>query len=158
MTNPNAIPITSLTLEQLYMVKSQLEEETQTLTDSLRRLMVANSRLADSKESLSSLQSGGQGREIMVPLTSSLYVKGTVASIDSVTVDIGTGYYIEKSVDEGQAYLDRKLNIVQENVARVQEAMQQKKKSMDSIVGVMQQKILQAQQQASSSSSSTSSK
>ncbi len=31
----------------------------------------------------------------MLPLTSSVYVNGTLASKDSVLVDIGTGYYLE---------------------------------------------------------------
>ena len=35
------------------------------------------------------------GQPIMLPLTSSVYVNGTLASKESVLVDIGTGYYIE---------------------------------------------------------------
>jgi hypothetical protein len=31
----------------------------------------------------------------MLPLTSSMYVNGTLASKESVLVDIGTGYYME---------------------------------------------------------------
>ena len=31
----------------------------------------------------------------MLPLTSSVYVNGTLASKESVLIDIGTGYYIE---------------------------------------------------------------
>jgi hypothetical protein len=31
----------------------------------------------------------------MIPLTSSLYVSGTLDSTDKVLVDIGTGYYVE---------------------------------------------------------------
>ncbi len=31
----------------------------------------------------------------MLPLTSSVYVNGTLASKETVLIDIGTGYYIE---------------------------------------------------------------
>ena len=31
----------------------------------------------------------------MLPLTSSLYVAGTLASTNSVLIDVGTGYYME---------------------------------------------------------------
>lgn len=34
----------------------------------------------------------------MLPLTSTVYVNGTLATKESVLVDIGTGYYIEVSV------------------------------------------------------------
>lgn len=35
-------------------------------------------------------------KEILVPLTNSLYVKGNISSPDRVLVDIGTGFYVEK--------------------------------------------------------------
>lgn len=35
------------------------------------------------------------GQPLMLPLTQSLYVSGTVANVDQVLVDIGTGYYVE---------------------------------------------------------------
>lgn len=36
------------------------------------------------------------GREILVPLTTSLYVPGKLASTQTVLVDVGTGFYVEK--------------------------------------------------------------
>ena len=36
------------------------------------------------------------GRPILVPLTTSLYVPGTLADKDNVIVDVGTGFYVEK--------------------------------------------------------------
>ena len=36
------------------------------------------------------------GKSILVPLTSSLYVQGTIADVDNYMVDVGTGYFVEK--------------------------------------------------------------
>jgi len=36
------------------------------------------------------------GKPILVPLTTSLYVPGTLADPENVIVDVGTGFYIEK--------------------------------------------------------------
>jgi len=36
------------------------------------------------------------GKPILVPLTTSLYVPGTLADIENVIVDVGTGFYVEK--------------------------------------------------------------
>ena len=36
------------------------------------------------------------GKPILVPLTASLYVPGTLADTDNVIVDVGTGFYVEK--------------------------------------------------------------
>lgn len=35
-------------------------------------------------------------KDILVPLTNSLYVKGKLSRPDRVLVDIGTGFYVEK--------------------------------------------------------------
>lgn len=36
------------------------------------------------------------GKQILVPLTTSLYVPGTIADTSTVIVDVGTGFYVEK--------------------------------------------------------------
>jgi hypothetical protein len=36
------------------------------------------------------------GKQILVPLTSSLYVPGKMSDVESVIVDVGTGYYVKK--------------------------------------------------------------
>ena len=44
-----------------------------------------------------SAKKGTDGRdEILVPLTSSLYVKGRLTDREKVLVDVGTGFYVEK--------------------------------------------------------------
>ena len=48
------------------------------------------------------------GSKIMLPLTQSLYVPGRVAGGGAVLVDIGTGYYAEKSVPSAQDMIERK--------------------------------------------------
>ena len=35
-------------------------------------------------------------KPILVPLTTSLYVPGTLADTSNVIVDVGTGFYVEK--------------------------------------------------------------
>ena len=35
-------------------------------------------------------------KPILVPLTTSLYVPGTLADNENVIVDVGTGFYVEK--------------------------------------------------------------
>lgn len=37
------------------------------------------------------------GKPLLVPLTTSLYVPGTLAGTENVIVDVGTGYYVEKA-------------------------------------------------------------
>ena len=72
----------------------------------------------------------------MAPVTGSLYVPGTLGDVDSIIVDIGTGYYVkvsphacpffgcaaarsvhivvalQKSIDDGKEFLDRKVALL----------------------------------------------
>jgi len=36
------------------------------------------------------------GKDVLVPLTPSLYVPGKLKNVGSVLVDVGTGYFVEK--------------------------------------------------------------
>lgn len=60
------------------------------------------------------------GKEVLVPLTGSMYVPGKLTNPDKVVVDIGTGYYVEKKSKDAQDYFDRKVKFVTENMTRVQ--------------------------------------
>lgn len=51
---------------------------------------------AEKKEEDKEKAKGSSGDEILVPLTSSLYVRGRMASREHVLVDVGTGFYVEK--------------------------------------------------------------
>lgn len=50
-----------------------------------------------------------EGKDTLVPMTQSMYVPGTLASSDKVLVDVGTGYYIEKTVPEAESFFQRKV-------------------------------------------------
>ena len=61
-----------------------------------------------------------EGKEVLVPLTGSMYVPGILSQPDKVIVDIGTGYYVEKESTAAQQYFERKVKFVTENMERVQ--------------------------------------
>ncbi len=46
---------------------------------------------------------------MLVPLTDSMFVPGTLASSSEVLIDIGTGYYLKKSIAGAVKILDKKV-------------------------------------------------
>lgn len=56
---------------------------------------MAKTKFAGSKEALDHLNPDWKDKEILVPLTGSMYVPGFVKQIDSLIIDVGTGYYAE---------------------------------------------------------------
>jgi prefoldin alpha subunit len=64
------------------------------LTANFQQLKEAQARFQESVAAIQAIPADGPGREVMVPLTSSLYVPGTLASTDELLIDIGTGFYV----------------------------------------------------------------
>lgn len=67
------------------------------------------------------LKEKSKGKEIMVPLTSSLYVPGVMEENESVLVEVGAGYFIEKSSEKAKEYCDRKIKMLNESAGKVAE-------------------------------------
>ena len=80
---------------------------------------------------------------MLVPMTSSLYVPGETTTLDTVLVDVGTGYFIEKSVEEAKAFLDRKMGLIESQAQNVQSAAQFKRQNLQQTVEVMNRKVME---------------
>jgi prefoldin alpha subunit len=95
---------------QLQDVGKQLEQELQHLTASYGQLKAAQAKFRTCIESVNAIKPENADKEILVPLTGSLYVPGTIADTQRVIVDIGTGYYVEKVSTSEEGPKDRELN------------------------------------------------
>jgi prefoldin alpha subunit len=68
---------------------------------------------------LSVIDSAGIEKPILVPLTSSLYVPGSLADTENVIVDVGTGFYVEKvggDIETGMFLSDKGYDRAQETL------------------------------------------
>lgn len=144
--NGQEINIVDLPLDQLNTLKAQLEQELQQLTASFGGLREAQSRFAESKDALASLTSKNEGKQVLVPLTSSMFVPGKLSDVDSVLVDIGTGYFVEHSVPQAKAFMDRKVEFLQTNTDSLKEVLENKRNMLEAVLMVMQQKLRAADQ------------
>ena len=96
MAEHQPVDVTELDASQLQDVGKQLEQELQHLTASYGQLKAAQAKFRTCIESVNAINPKNADKEILVPLTSSLYVPGTIADTQKVLVDVGTGYYVEK--------------------------------------------------------------
>ena len=120
MAEKQQVELTQLDVRDLGLIKEQIEGEVQSLTQSAVALQKAAAEFGKSGRSIEQLASREEGADSMcyqystlsdwysnadhtagcstlVPLTGSLYVKGTLAGADKVLLDVGTGYYVEAS-------------------------------------------------------------
>jgi prefoldin alpha subunit len=65
-----------------------------------------------------------------VPLTSSLYVPGTLVQDGHVIVDVGTGFYVEKSLIEAKGFYEGKVELLGKNLSEIEEVVRGKSENL----------------------------
>lgn len=110
---------------------------------------MAKTKFDGSKDALEQIDDGWKDKEILVPLTGSMYVKGVVNDIDKFVIDIGTGYYVEKDITTSKDYFKRKVDYVQEQMDKIDTLGRQKSKVLNAVIDVIEMKVaaIQAAQQ-----------
>ena len=129
-----------LNVEQLSYLKGSHEQEIGEISSNWQTLKTAQSKLLNSRSCLN-IVGAKDSREIMVPLTESLYVPGTIVDSNKVLMDIGTGYFVEKSVPKAQELVDRKLKMVSTNADHLQSVYHQKAKNLEVNYSVMHREL-----------------
>lgn len=108
--NQREINIGQLSVEQLAGLKSQHEEELRGLQGQLETLHGAKNRFINARSTLDELSTSSEGTSLLIPLNGSLYVPGSVVTPDKVMVELGTGYYCEKTIPAAKDLIDRKVS------------------------------------------------
>ncbi|KAJ6678110.1 hypothetical protein OIU85_008676 [Salix viminalis] len=125
-----------MSVEQLKGIKEQTDLEV-----NLNNIKTATGRLEVAATSLKDLSLRPQ--EDVGALTASLYVPGTLDDADRVLVDIGTGYFVEKTMNEGKDYCERKINLLKCNFDQLIEVATKKKTVADEAGAILQAKLRQ---------------
>jgi prefoldin alpha subunit len=85
------------------------------------------------------------GKTILVPLTSSLYVPGKLADTEHVVVDVGTGFYVEKSTGDAQKFYNGKVEELGANIKDLENIVNGKASNLRMVEEVLRQKMLAQQ-------------
>jgi len=145
---PEQIDLAKLSVEQLVQIKQEFEQEINSIQESLQTLFNCKAKYASSKESLESFQPEWENRQILVPLTSSMYVPGRIKDLDNFVIDVGTGYYVEKNLEDSKDYFKRRVEYVQEQIEKIEKIQIQKSRFLNAVISVIEMKqIATAKQQ-----------
>jgi len=141
------VEIASLNPMQLTQLQEQLKSELELFTNSMQQLRVATAKFQESLQSVAKLEGTQDGHEVMVPLTSSLYVPGKLKDTNALLIDIGTGYYVEKNREEAVQYFQRKIEFIGKQMETIQGYLKQKLLAKQKVDETLQIKVGQLQQQ-----------
>ncbi|XP_074427927.1 LOW QUALITY PROTEIN: prefoldin subunit 5 [Larus michahellis] len=137
------VNVGELTLPQLELLKGQLDQEVEFLSSSIAQLKVVQTKTWRPGDCLSVLSKSNEGKDLLVPLTSSMYVPGKLSDTERVLVDVGTGYYVEKTADDARDFFKRKIDFLTKQMEKIQPALQEKHAMKQAVVEMMSQKIQQ---------------
>ena len=135
------IDVTSLSPSELNKLRQSLSEDVQLITNNFGNLKVAQARYSQALEAVHDIKAENQGKQIMIPLTGSMYVPGKLAAVDSVLVDVGTGYYVDKSISAANGFIQNKLRMIAENLDKVGMALQSKRRDLEAVTIILQEKM-----------------
>lgn len=150
MVKQTNLNLNNLSMEQLSGLKEQLDHDIQSLGRAYEGLRGARNRFQESKGCLEQFKTLPVNSSILVPLTASLYVAGTISDASHVLVDVGTGYYVKQSVPRAQEFFAKRAGQMKDSMDNIAEHITQKQRNQNSVIDVMQQKsqvIAQQQQQ-----------
>lgn len=80
------------------------------------------------------------GKQVMVPLTSAIYVPGRLKDVSKVLIDIGTGFYVEKTPAAAERHFARRASLLKEEQDRATQVHTQKRQQLEAVSAVLQRK------------------
>ena len=145
-TNEREIDIMSLDLQQLSALKTQFENELNEIGRQLEALHGARNRFLSSKVAVEQVQGYDDNSQVMIPLANSLYVPGTIVDSNKYLMELGTGYFCEKSGEASIALIERKTQLVVDSMKKIEEVGMSKRQQLSGVEQVMRLKLHQSQQ------------
>ena len=135
------LPISSLTVEQLMIIKGQLEGELQKLTATIQLTNESMAKAQSAKEAFASFAASEPGKEVLVPITESMYVKGIVQETKRPIIELGNGYFAETSVDNATQFFSRRIARLNAQQEQLRNSFKEKQQQYQLVVSVANQKI-----------------
>ncbi|KAA6410965.1 MAG: alpha subunit [Lasallia pustulata] len=136
------VDLATLSTPQLSSVKLQLDDELAHLTTSFSKLRAAQTKFRECAKSIREGASASvSDRIVLVPLTTSLYVPGRLADSERVIVDVGTGFYVEKSTVDAVTFYNEKVEELGGNLQKLESIVQGKSNSLRIVEDVLRQKV-----------------
>lgn len=132
-----------MNIYQLSAIRQQLEQEIELLGRSVEQLITLLNRFKESEMCVFKQSQLNEKTEMLVPLTSSMYVNGQVKDSKKFLIDIGTGYYVEKDLEGSLDYFSRKIKFLNAEIEKLTKLIQTKVNMRDRIIEEFQYRTQQ---------------
>ncbi|BFU20373.1 prefoldin, alpha subunit, putative [Entamoeba histolytica HM-1:IMSS-B] len=146
MSAPKPIPLTSLSPRDLAGLHKTLQNELQNLQASYEQLFSVQQTYLDNKSIINALTNEKvKGQPMLVPMNSSLYMKGDIDSYDRVIIDIGANYFVSKKLPAALEFYDRKIKLIEGEKEKILKIVSSRKQMIASVQEQMAKTLAAAQ-------------
>jgi prefoldin alpha subunit len=126
------IPLGQLSLEQLSAVGKQIEQDVQSLSGSYTSLKVVLNKFKDNKSFIKQLQQA-KDKEMLIPISQSVFIPGKCSDISHLMVELGGNYLVSTKVSKAEAFCDRKIELLNQNMDKIDNMIIEKNKIMNEL-------------------------
>lgn len=102
-----------------------LEETAEAIQSRIRMLNAAITDLTYASITLEGLEKEGENAELLVPIGGNSYIKAKLQSIDKVTVGIGAGVSVEKTLQEAKEIVSKRIEELEKSIEELQRQFSQ---------------------------------
>ncbi|RLV96268.1 Prefoldin subunit 5 [Spathaspora sp. JA1] len=141
------IDLNQLSPQQLVEFRKSIDQEVTHFTQSLQALQAAQTKLKECISSIDNLESGNKSDDLLIPLTSSLYIPGKVVKRNEYLVDIGTGYYVEKSAQDGKLVYESKIKKLDQDSKKLKDILVEKNDLLNGVNLILRRKVIELEKQ-----------
>ena len=138
--NVKEIPIEKLSIEQLNYVGQQIEKDIKNYSQYYSSLRAVNNKYLDNQEYIKMLKEF-KDKEILVPMTSSLYIPGKCADVKKLTIEIGANFFVETTIEKAEKFCERKIKSLKKNMDEIDKIIQEKNDQLN----VVNQNLIEKQ-------------
>ncbi|CAD5215972.1 unnamed protein product [Bursaphelenchus okinawaensis] len=131
----------NMPIEQLSVLRQRTDGEIEFMTTSIATLRKALVAFEHVKVAATKVKESQDGQDCLVPVGSTLYVKGKLEDPDKVLVDVGAGYFIEMSADRAIDHYQRKVDKIRGEVDGLKSIVQQKSAIREIVMQAIQKKV-----------------
>ena len=134
------VPIEKLSIDQLNYVGQQIEKDIKHYSQYYSSLRAVSNKYLDNKEYIKQLKEY-KDKEILVPMTSSLYIPGKCADVKKLTIEIGANFFVETTIEKAEKFCDRKIESLKKNMDEIDKIIQDKNNQLN----VVNQNLIEKQ-------------
>ena len=144
------INLAEYSLPQLENMNQALLSQREQFLSMLTTMQDTNEKAEKAIEALGCMKPGNESNDILIPVSANILVPGKLDNVEHVYVSVGTGYVVEKTVDDATSFFSNQTNMLSGSIKAIRS---QAMSIEDQLVPLQRMIEIRKQQQAEASKS-----